>query len=382
MAESRPLAAAVLALAFSLLPAQLPGSPKQDDRAELDRLRTEIRRLKGRLDSVRKETRSVETELRELDLELAILDRELDATLTVQAGLDRHRAEIIGRVASLSADLQRRKLELSRRLAALYRLGNVPYLRLLLALDPGTDPLQGASMLAYLIGKDSRAVSEFQRTQDRLVQEEERLSDKEAEIARTQALAEDRRQAAASKQREKQAILARLEAESASSERKLAELEEKARRLERLFTLLYQQRAPAIAGAKIAEFKGALQWPIEGSVSEEFGRHRSTRFGTYVVSNGIRITAEPGTEVRAVFSGTVLYAQWFRGYGNLIIVDHGERVFSLYGNTKESTLAVGDRVNAAQVIARVSEDEEAESGSLYFEIREDNRPANPRDWLR
>jgi septal ring factor EnvC (AmiA/AmiB activator) len=96
----------------------------------------------------------------------------------------------------------------------------------------------------------------------------------------------------------------------------------------------------------------------------------------------VKIAAAPGLPVRAVFQGTVLFSQWFKGYGNLIVLDHGHRVFSLYGNLKSPAVAVGDRVAAGQPIAGVGESEEAPPGLLYFEIRQDNRPEDPQQWLR
>jgi len=87
-------------------------------------------------------------------------------------------------------------------------------------------------------------------------------------------------------------------------------------------------------------------------------------------------------EVRAIYPGTVLFSQWFKGYGNLVILDHGNRVFSLYGNLKSPLVAAGDRVNGGQMIAGVGESDEAQAGYLYFEIRQDNRPEDPQKWLR
>ncbi|MGH9456334.1 MAG: murein hydrolase activator EnvC family protein [Thermoanaerobaculia bacterium] len=376
--------AVVLALLLgSVAPGPVPSfAQRADHEAELDRLRGEIRRLRGRLQNVRKQTRTVESDLQTIDLELQILARELDAILSVERQLVSQRREIADRVVALEEGIRRHERYLSKRLAALYRMGRVPYLRLLLSMDPRADPLRGASMLAYLVGRDARAVSAFQRSQERLVIEEGRLAEKEAQIVRTRQAARERQAAVASKRKEKAALLAKLRSESRRSAAELAELEEKARRLERLFELLYRENTSAGRAAPITEFKGALGWPVRGEVIEEFGRQRSTRFNTYVINNGIRIAADPGTPVRALFSGTVLFAQWFKGYGNLIILDHGDRVFSLYGNTRGSTLAVGDRVDAGATIALVAEDEEGDSGYLYFEVREDNRPADPRTWLR
>ena len=128
--------------------------------------------------------------------------------------------------------------------------------------------------------------------------------------------------------------------------------------------------------------QGALEWPARGKVFERFGRQRNPKFSTFTINNGLKIEAVAGTPVRAVFQGTVLFSQWFKGYGNLIILDHGNRVFTLYGNLKAPAVAVGDRIATGQPIAGVGESEEASSGHLYFEIRQDNKPEDPQKWLR
>ena len=135
-------------------------------------------------------------------------------------------------------------------------------------------------------------------------------------------------------------------------------------------------------GQDIRTVQGALGWPVDGKVLETFGRQVDPKFSTITFNNGLKIAASAGTEVHAIFPGTVLFSQWFKGYGNLIILDHGNRVFSLYGNLKSPTVAVGGRVQAGQAIAGVGESEDAQLGYLYFEIRQDNKPEDPQKWLR
>ena len=159
---------------------------------------------------------------------------------------------------------------------------------------------------------------------------------------------QQRQQAAAASQTQKQKLLASLQAEQSGSEKRLATLEEKARRLEHLVDVLAKQREGQPVSADIRAVQGALSWPVQGSVIENFGRQRDPKFSTYTVSNGLKIAAMPGTGVRAIFQGTVLYSQWFKGYGNLIVVDHGNRVFSLYGNLKGPAVTAGERVAAGQ----------------------------------
>ena len=153
-------------------------------------------------------------------------------------------------------------------------------------------------------------------------------------------------------------------------------------RLEHLIDVLSRQSAGSIVEEDIRSVQGALGWPVGGKVVETFGRQVDPKFSTITFNNGLKIAAAPGTEVRAIFPGTVLFSQWFKGYGNLIILDHGNRVFSLYGNLKSLSVAVGDKVRAGQAIAGVGESEEAQLGYLYFEIRQDNKPEDPQKWLR
>jgi septal ring factor EnvC (AmiA/AmiB activator) len=177
-------------------------------------------------------------------------------------------------------------------------------------------------------------------------------------------------------------MLRSLQSEGSHEEEKIAGLEEKARRLEHLLEVLSRQNGATPAAFDIRTVQGALGWPLRGKIVEQFGKQRNPKFSTVTFNNGLKIAAAAGTEVRAVFAGTVLFSQWFKGYGNLVILDHGNRVFSLYGNLKGPSVMVGGRVNAGQTIAGVGESEDVHSGFLYFEIRQDNKPEDPQKWLR
>lgn len=369
------------ALATTLMVPDL--SAQSSSKRDLERIRSEIRKLRGNLTGLKAKTASTEKELEVLDLQLEINSRELEAAQTVEAQLAAREADLQREVETLRLRIAQQRHDLSQRLAVLYRLGRLSYVRILLALDQNQNPFEAAAMLSYMVQRDARSIESFQRTraewerQGRLLAEEQtRL--REARAAVEQRFGEVRRARA-----EKQALLARLEAEGSRSLERIADLEEKARRLEALFALLYERSSGAGAGQRgIEDFRGALEWPVTGKVIESFGRHRSERFATFTVSNGLKIEVPSGTDVRAVFEGTVLFSQWFKGYGNLIIIDHGHRIFSLYGNTRGIVVNVGDRIATGQRIALVEQDESGSSGYLYFEVREDNKPTDPRTWLR
>jgi len=256
------------------------------------------------------------------------------------------------------------------------------YVRLLLSIDQKRDPLQAMSMLRYLVSRDARAVTRFQSEREQLTLRLADLAERQKRLTEMRRVVEDRRQAVVQARSEKEHRLAALRSEGSQSELRLAELEEKARRLEHLIELLARQREGIVPATDIRALQGALAWPAQGKVIEGFGKQRNAKFMTVTFNNGLKIAAAPGADVRAVYAGTVLFSQWFKGYGNLIILDHGNRVFSLYGNLKSPAVAPGDRIQAGQAIAGVGESEDAKSGYLYFEIRQDNKPEDPQKWLR
>jgi len=351
-------------------------------RTDLDRIRGDITRLRARLDAVRQQAQSAARDLEETDLELGIRTRELQLATEEEARLGFEEQAIETQITSLVPRIARQKEDLRKRLVALYRLGGLSYVRMLLAIDVDTNPIEAISMLSYLVSHDSRAVSRFQATQRQLADQQVQLGLRRQQLRDARVAIEERRRAVALAVRQKQNLLARLRTEESGAAEQLAALEEKARRLQRLVDALSQQKVGIAPQIDIRTVQGALAWPVDGTVIERFGRQRNPKFSTWTINNGLKIEAVPGTAVRAVFQGTVLFSQWFKGYGNLIILDHGNRVFSLYGNVKAPLVAVGDRVANGQSIAGVGESEDASTGHLYFEIRQDNRPDDPQKWLR
>ncbi|MEO8217878.1 MAG: peptidoglycan DD-metalloendopeptidase family protein [Acidobacteriota bacterium] len=351
--------------------------------ADLQRIRKEIATLRQRLGDLQTRARTAAENLEAIELQLAIRTRELDLAVDAQSELQAQSQAIESQVAELSERIVAQKKELGTRLVVLYRMGPLSYLRVLLSIDPGQNVFDAAATLQYLVNRDARAVTSFQETQTDLKLRREALAVKKHQVDQVSALVAQQRQLIAQSRTDQARMLAEINDEGSKAKRRIAELEEKARRLERLFSTLYERKnVDQSPGTRIEDVRGALSWPVTGKVLEGFGRHRNSKFATVTISNGLKIDASEGTEVRSVFQGTVLFSQWFKGYGNLIIVDHGNRIFTLYGNTTAARVSVGDRVAAEQTIASVAASEEESGSYLYFEIRENNRPVDPTSWLR
>ncbi len=368
----------LLAVAALLLLGQAP--PVSD--ADLERIRGEISRLKQRLDDVHRQARTARQELEAADLELGIHTRELEIATQTRQRVDAERVAIEQQIVETLGRIDRQKAHLRKRLVALYRLGGLSYVRILLSLDQRNDPVGAISMLSFLVTHDGRMIERLEATNQQLDAQRHALAARQQQLAELERAIQQKRRAVAAAYAEKQRVLASLQAQESGSAQQLAALEEKEARLQRLVDLLSKQAGGMIPSSDVHTYRGTLAWPAEGTVTEHFGRQRNPKFSTYTMNNGIRISAAPRAPVRAVFQGTVLFSQWFKGYGNLIILDHGNRVVSLYGNIAGPEVAVGDRVTTGQPIAGVGDSEDAGGGSLYFEIREDNRPEDPQKWLR
>lgn len=355
------------------------GALAQTERSDLERLRRQISQMESRISALGQRATTAREELEAIEEELKVREEEVALADRVLATIDADRRDIEARIVVLEDERRIQSEYLGGRMVALYKTGRLGYLKLLLS---GSARPESIGMLQYLIGRDARMLDEFRSSGRQLELRRSELETRKEEAVQVAEIVEERRAATDQSRARHRELLRQIEIESAQEQRRLAELREKAERLARLLTVITTEQTGQTRSNSVREFRGALSWPVRGRLLERFGRQRSRRFATFTMNNGIRISQSPGAEVRAVFSGTVLYASPFKGYGNLVIVDHGDRVFTLYGNTKGLRVEKGERVQNGQVVALVSEDEDGDGGALYFEVRVDNQPVDPLGWLR
>jgi murein DD-endopeptidase MepM/ murein hydrolase activator NlpD len=207
----------------------------------------------------------------------------------------------------------------------------------------------------------------------------------------------ERAQVAAQAER-RRALLSETREDRATHERLAGELTEAARRLETLVRSLARrapaQRAVARAtpapapgpapalGLGLGRERGQLPWPTEGRVVTGFGRETHPRFGTEIPRTGIDIEAPEGTPIRTVAAGTVVYRGWLKGYGNLLVLDHGHGYYTLYAHASQILVDEGDQVQGGELIGRVGQTGSVEGPRLHFEVRHQSRAEDPQLWLR
>jgi murein hydrolase activator len=188
----------------------------------------------------------------------------------------------------------------------------------------------------------------------------------------------------------KKILLASLRRDKEVRLRALKEMEAAARRLEKMLEAISRRalgkprEAPAApsTGLGLEAMRGRLEWPVRGEVTAPFGRFKHPEFAAEVFRNGIDIDAPIGEEIRAVEKGRIIFAERFSGYGKMVIVDHGERYFTIYGYLADIFKKNGDEVRRGEVIGNVGEGDVVRGARLYFEMRKDGRSLDPTPWFR
>lgn len=369
--------AALAALALLLVAAT--GVPAQDSPSsrehELESIRSEIARLTARLETVKQSAAGIAGDLDRLELELELQSQKVAEAASAKSIAEERAAASEAAIADLERRLadERRKLRL--RLTGLYRMGRHGYLRMLLSLAPGEALLPAVRALRYLAQRDAAAVASFEEFAAKLAVENREL-DAERQVARGWFEREnDRRNQLIALERRKSQMLAGTRRESEQIASAAFELGERARKLSSLLDALYGRSDPGLEGLPIRDFRGLLDWPVAGRVTAEFGPRVDPRYGTRVPHNGLDFETVPGSEVRAVFPGKVLFAAPFEGLGQMVVVQHAGRVFTLYAGLSELRVRKDDVLLLHSIVGRAG-------NTLYFEIRVDKNPENPRAWLR
>lgn len=397
MSPSRRTAAAVLAAALALgiaadARAQRRADPLQTEQQKLLETQRQLKQQREKAAAARRRETSILAELEEVERRLTRKQREV-------ARLDARIKRLQGDIAALRGEIDRlqtrrrsQERALAERLRMIYK---VHAQGAALPVILGGDPLERASIirqLGSLAALDARMIREYRGTSDMLAERKAREEARQAELA---SLREDARREQAEVDREaarRRHLLARVRDERAYHERMVGELTEAARRLEAFVKELQARQrrlakvpppadvAPPRVG--FGSLRGRLPWPTDGKIVSAFGPQVHPRFGTRTFRNGVDIEAVEGSEVTAVYAGNVVYTGWFKGYGNLIILDHGHDYYTLYAHVGEILVKEGDDVRQGQRIASVGDTGSLAGPRLYFEVRFQGKPLDPADWLR
>jgi len=388
--SARTAFSALAAILLVLLP--VPGAAQTGGALEDEILhyRKQLRRLEEDLQQSR--ATAEELEMREIAIidDLEQIEREMDDITREIRATEAHIEDNKEAIEKAHADLARyedmyaqSRKELEQWLRLLCNHREPTMVEVVLYDIPQSQITRRRKMVALLARREAEALERAERLRAAVRDQQAGLRNRlvldtlytETGTLRAEQVTEKRKQ--------REALLARLREQQAIYEAAIKDLEVSARELQDMIAERLTKREPVPAGTvPFREMKGLLPWPADGEMTVPFGRVRNPDSNTYTRHHGIDISAAAGAEVRAVHEGVVAYSDWFRGYGKLVILEHGPEYNSVYAHCSELLVRKGDNVQAGQSIAFVGDTGSLKGPFLYFEIREHGQPVDPVEWLQ
>lgn len=373
----RFIRSAILAAAFAFL-SHAAAAP--DEARRLEDLRTQIESLEGDLGKSRSQRKEVHTQLRDVERRIGDIAARIRRIASQERELNVQLRALAESQRQLEKVLAQHHQSLEQQVRARYAQGEQGFLRMLLNQpDMG---LIGRNLVYYQYLNQAHAEGIGRINEDMV-----RLDDLKAQSQkRREELQEIGTQLAEQKgameleKAQRAQLMAGLEQRIGSQKQQLEQLNADAARLEEVMRNI--RAAPHRITPSSLPFvrqKGKLPWPVKGEQLAGYGQARNLGKLKW---EGVLIGAAEGVDVVAVANGRVVYADWLRGYGMLMIVDHGSGYFTLYGYNQGLQKNVGDAVTQGEVIASVGNSGGNDRPALYFEIRKDGKPSNPATWCR
>jgi len=334
----------------------------------------DIRREKDVLERLN----AINRDLNRTTLQVRALAAALEA---LSAEIQHNRQEI----KALEERIAESEAQASQRLVALYKLSWIGQVQFLVNATSINDFFERKRALNNLLAHDDKVFGALLADYDRLSGLMSRLEARKAEKQqKTEAFNLQLNDLAAHKARRIR-LLAEIRSKKALELAAIDSLKASAAALDSAIQSFMQQ-APApqpeiFASADFATFKGLLKMPVEGKIAKFFGPYKNPHFNVMNFRSGIEIHAQRGEPVRSVREGRVLFASWFKGFGNMLIIDHGKNYCTVYAHAEELFKQKGDTVLAQEVIATVGDTGSTPEPGLYFEVRHHGKPMNPLAWI-
>ena len=372
-------ALSILALNL-IVPLDYVSAADDQQQARLEKLDRSISKLEKKLrsrdkqkDSLQNELKKVEVEASQLKGNLRKLGKEI-RTVVAELSILRHQ----------ETDLQARIVQqadvIAEQIAAAHKLGDQEPIKLLLNQE---DPQQLARVFKYydyFLQARSEKIASYMNDVESLTEVIARISSQQLALKRSQSDLKSGQEKLRGRVAKRSVTLKQLDASLVSDKKKLGSLQRERSELEEILSAVEEAVADMTLPSNYKPFlsrKGKLSWPLKGRVAHSYGSQRSGELRW----EGWLISASAGTAVNAVHNGRIVFSNYLRGFGLLAIVDHGDGYMTLYAHNQELLKDTGDWVQSNELVARAGDTGGLNKPALYFEIRSQGKPADPKVWL-
>jgi septal ring factor EnvC (AmiA/AmiB activator) len=360
-----------------------PTSADTDREAQLARVRTRLQSVQTELNATKVQRNAVREEVNALERKIGVLLNEQRATDKRLQAEEQKLKALHEQAAQAQRHLETQRDGLARQVRAQYAAGRQEYLKLLLNQH---DPAAASRTLAYYGYLHRARLARIEGIETALAEQravERRVAAKQQELLALRESQRTRKTELEASRARRGELLASLDRRVVAQSQELEQLREDQARLARLLdeikTVYADVPFPSDIKGAFGTLKGKLPLPAKGRVLAKFGDPKPVGNMRW---RGLFVSAEEGAPVRALSPGRVAYADWLRGFGLLLILEHGDGYMTLYGHNQSLSKQAGERVEAGEVVARVGSTGDAPQPGLYFEVRHHGEPRDPLLWCR
>jgi len=372
-----------------------------DVRDDLQGLKSQIKEKQQLLKKTKKVESKVSSELVHIEKNLKAKETDLlhlgSELKTVESGITGTQKQI----EQTLAEIEYKKTEIARRVSSLYKAGEMGNVRMFFSSGSIPQAIENQRYMQSVIGNDKKLFIDYQ---NRLLHLNSLKESLEKDAAKKEKLSEQIKAKKLEIEKDKSnktAILTQVRQDKKEYQSSLKELQANAKRLQSMVERLEARSRkgytpetdkkklipggdhyqPPVSDKGFGAQRGRLSLPASGPITSRFGKHKHPEFNSFTFNNGITIAAPLNAEIKSVFEGEVIFAQKFKGYGNMLIIDHGGGFFTLYAHAARIDKKVGSSVRKNEVVARVGDTDSPDGAKLYFEIRYQGKPIDPGPWF-
>ena len=380
----------ILASLLMVLSSQAMASRSNDKalvekKEDLEKTKKKIQSQKQQLDALQGKESSIMKKLSQIDQRKATLQ---DQKGTLQKNIKAIDSELDR--TSMTLDQRKQMIQqhsnaVAKQLRDLYMYGEMNYLKIFLASASFDDLNQKQFLVKRWVDRDQKKITNFQEEALNLKVEKGSLEEKKSKKTQDLGDLQKTEQQILDERQSKKKLLTMVKTQKEYYKKSIDELEQASKNLESLI-LQFKKTKPSkssepSSSSRFAQMRGRLLLPVQGPIEKKYGPYEDTKLHVNLYQKGIDIRAKEGTEVNAVFDGKVAYADWFSGYGKVVILDHDNGYFTLYAHLSKIDVEMGQSVTIGDNVGEVGDTESLKGDYLYFELREKGVTVNPLPWF-
>jgi len=361
----------------------------KEENERLKKIEEQMKNVKKEIDHLQKEEKGYLEALHKIEKLLSDTEKELNS---VEKDIELVRKEL----KQLEDELTRSNIQLKEkakilegRLREIYKHSRINYFAILLSSKDFSEFLSYYQYIKALLAQDKEIIDSMSLHIQGIQEKKLSLENRQEILNLLQKEVEKEKENIQSSLKAKKSIIDKINSQKTAYLKSLEELEQSSQQIKGLIEEIYrkqkeesaQQKEKQDSGPVLTPKKGIFALPLQGKVMSKFGRQMNTDFNTFTFNSGIDISAPLGEVVRAAGPGEVIYIGNIKGYGQIIIIDHGGRTTTLYAHLSKILVKVGDQVKKSAIIGQVGDSGGVPSPCLHFEVRVEGKPTDPMNWL-